>query len=135
MENQFNSKELLEATEKLSSPTAFSEERIKPTEIKKIVEKYCLQQSHKSYQAYERGFSLAKKSSTNQLVKDILFSYKNYILDNLDDSEKRTSYKKLDLIFSSLEKTMDLLDHDFGKNNNYDLVCFLMGNLVKNIHE
>jgi hypothetical protein len=135
MENQFNSKELLEAVEKISSPTVNNDERVKHSAVTKILEKYCLQQSHKSFRAYERGFGLAKKSTNIHLMKDVLLSYKNYILDNMEEDEKRASYKKLDLIFSSLEKTMDLLEHDFGSKINYDLICFLLGNLVKNIHE
>jgi Mg/Co/Ni transporter MgtE len=135
MENQFNSKELQNITEKLSSPTAVNEERVKRADIINIVEKYCLQQTHRTFKTYEKGYSLAKKANNINLLKEIVSSVKNYIIDNIEDSEKRIAYKKLDLLFESLDSIIDLMGHDFEKQINHDLVYFLLGNLLKNIHE
>ena len=135
MENQYNSNELQNITERLSSPTAFNEERVKREDLIKIFEKYSLQQSHRSFKSYEKGYSLAKKTNNIHLLKVLISSVKNYILDNMEDAEKRAAYKKLDLIFGSMDSIVNLLEHDFEKQINHNLVYFLIGNLLKNIHE
>ena len=135
METQFKSKELVGATERISSPTVNNEIPIKKDDLLKQFEKFCLQQSHGSYRQYEKGHSLAKKTNHHYLIKEILFSYKDYIIDNMDEAEKRSSYKKLDLIFTSMTKMLDVLEHDYNNQINSNLIYFLMGNLLKNIHE
>ena len=63
METQFKSKELVGATERISSPTVNNEIPIKKDDLLKQFEKFCLQQSHGSYRQYEKGHSLAKKTN------------------------------------------------------------------------
>lgn len=135
METQFNSKELQNIAEKISSPTIFNEERVKREDLIKLFEKYCLQQSHRTLKTYEKGYGLAKKANGSLLLKELLSNVKNYILDNIEESEKRISYKKLDLIFDSLDSMLNLVNHDYEKQINHDLIYFLLGNLLKNIHE
>lgn len=135
MENQYNSEELKNASERLSSPTSFNEERVKREDLIKLFEKYSLHQSHLIFKTYEKGYSLAKKGNNIFVLKELLSSVKSYILDNMGESEKRSAYKKLDLIFGSLDNIVNLMGHDYQKQINNDLVYFLLGNLLKNIHE
>jgi hypothetical protein len=135
METPFNSKELQNAEEKISSPTYQHEARIKKEDLLKLFEKFSLQQSHSAYRALQKGYSLSKKSSNNELLKNLNLSIESYLVDNLPDEEKKASNKKINLYFNALEKIVDIMVHDYNKSFDHNLIYFLLGNLLKNIHE
>ena len=94
MEIPFNSREFQNAIEKFSSPTVQNEEKINRKQLIQLIEKFALQQSSNSFRSLERGFSLSKKSSNSDLIKDTIILIKHYIIDNLSDEEKKASFKK-----------------------------------------
>ena len=135
METPFNSKELQNAEEKISSPTHQHEARIKKQDLLGLFEKFSLQQSHNAYRALQQGYSLSKKSSNNELLANLNLSIESYLIDNLPDDEKKVSNKKINLCFNALEKIVDVIVHDYNKSFDHNLIYFLVGNLLKNIHE
>jgi hypothetical protein len=135
MEMSFNSRELQNAEEKISSPTYQHETRIKKEDLIKLFEKFSLQQSHSAYHALQKGYSLSKKSSNIELLKNLNLSIESYMIDNLPDDEKKASAKKINLCFNALEKIADVIAHDYNKGFDHNLIYFLLGNLLKNIHE